>query len=488
MVVGAGSATCKAPRRVLYRLDELQGENRVSIPEREKDADRLWQEGIPATTCPGGAGKWRDEYANQLWKAGATNVLVIPDNDGPGRRHAQDIAKSCHAKGLSVRVVTLPGVPEKGDVSDFLTNHPARALEELACAAPAFTTDTNEPTLDGADATPFGPRLVSMADVEPQEVKWLWDGRLARGKQTLLIGDPGVGKSWVTLDLAARLSRGGSMPRGTGTAQGDVIFLTAEDGLADTVRPRLDRLRADVTRITCLTAMRDEDGDRPFSLVRDLPGLEHAITERSATMVIIDPLSAYLDGSDSYKDAAIRQVLSPLKDLAERTSVAIISIMHLTKASDRKAIHRALGSVALTAAARIVVGVGKHPDDPDIRVVVPVKCNIGPLPDTLAFQLRDDCLEWEPEPVTGMTADDVLNAHGRHADDRNGAQEFLAELLADGPVQSTQVLKDGEANRFSRSTMFRAKSRLGVKAVKKGGSRGGVVLAVPKWADSPARR
>jgi hypothetical protein len=123
-------------RRVVYRLDKLQGKPTVYCVEGEKDADSLWALGIPSTTAPGGAGKWRDDYADQLKAAAVETVVIVPDNDAPGRAHAEQVAKSCYGAGLRVKTVALPNLPDKGDVSDFLGGHTRDELVTLVDASP----------------------------------------------------------------------------------------------------------------------------------------------------------------------------------------------------------------------------------------------------------------------------------------------------------------------------------------------------------------
>ena len=457
----------KGVRRLVYRWPDLKGPA-VCIPEGEKDVDRLWAEGIPATTCAGGAGKWRREDAAQLKETGIERVVIIPDNDEPGRDHAKQVATHCHTVGLEVRIVTLD-VPEKGDVSDYLDRHSVDELRQVLKDAPVYEQPV--PT--------DGPRLVTMADVEPEEVHWLWPGRLALGKFTLLIGDPGLGKSFVTLDTLARISRGTPFPDGAATNVGHVVLLSAEDGLADTIRPRLDAMGADVSRVHALEAARDKAaGERWFSLSRDLEQLRQAVEAKRARCVVIDPLSAYMgNGTDTYKDSAVRSIIAPLAKMAEEMGVAVVGIAHLTKSSDTRAIHRALGSVAFAAAARIVLAVCKDPQDEDRRFVASVKSNLGPEPDALAYRLVDGRVAWEDQPICGLTADQLLSAGVDEGDGRD-AVAFLEETLGEGPLAADQVLKDGKSIGFSESTLRRAKRGLGVTTKKIGFGEG----ACWKWS------
>ncbi len=235
-------------RRVLYRLAALQGQNTVFIVEGEKDVDRLAELGLTATTNAGGAGKWRDEYTKQLTAAGVEQAIVIPDNDETGITHARAVSASCHAAGIKTKLVALP-VAAKGDVSDYLTDHEKADLFALVKAAPLFATD------DAGESTgSAGPVVHTLSDVTAQSVHWLWPRRIARRKLGILAGEPGEGKSTMMLDLAARLTQPGVlMPDGVPAPDGSVLLLSAEDGLSDTIRPRLDACGADVSRVHALT-------------------------------------------------------------------------------------------------------------------------------------------------------------------------------------------------------------------------------------------
>jgi hypothetical protein len=328
------------------------------------------------------------------------------------------------------------------------------------------------------------PAVVCLADVTPEAVRWLWPGRIAQGKLTLIIGDPDKGKSCVTLDLAARVSTGLPWPDGTPAPCGDVVLLTAEDGLSDTVRPRLDAMGGDPSRVHALTAIRTGDRERGFDLTRDLEHLEAELGRTGAILVVIDPVSAYLGRADSYRDAEVRGILAPLAALAERTSVAIVGVMHLTKDAQRKVLYRAQGSLAFVAASRAVFAVAEDKDNPERRLFLPVKNNLGPKPPGLAFRLLPSGsaarVEWDADPVT-VDAEAALAGPEppQERGEREEAQEFLGKVLADGPVASEDVKRQARAAGIAERTLFRAKHDLGVKA-DKDGFRGGWV-----WSLSP---
>lgn len=460
-------------RRVLYQLPALQGQGMVYVVEGEKDVERLRSLGLPATTNPSGAGKWRQEYSAQLKAAKVRSVVVLPDNDKPGEEHAVGVAESCRSAGLDVQVVRLPGLRPKGDVSDwFAAGHTAAEL---------FTLARKAPFLSGTAPGYPAPVLIRLSEIEPERLSWLWPGRLARGKVTLLVGDPGLGKSFVTLDAGARISTGREWPDGGPAPLGEVILLNAEDGLADTIRPRVDVLQGDAARFHILRAVLQEDAERPFSLGADLPALEKALIATRAVLVIIDPVSAYLGKTDSYKDAEVRGLLAPLARLAERHAVAVLGVMHLTKDTQRRAIHRAGGSVAFVGAARVVLAVGKDQGDEVRRLLVPVKTNLSAPPASLAYRIAGLAgeaahVEWEPEPVRGVEADTLLGAEApEDRAERRDADELLRELLAEGERPSLELFKAARANGVSERTLHRAKRRLGIKARREGvpGKKGG---------------
>jgi putative DNA primase/helicase len=457
-------------RRVLYRLAEIQRQGTVYVVEGERDAEALAALGIPATTNPGGAGKWAEDYTEQLKAAGVRQVVILPDNDPPGEAHAQAVARSCFAAGVAVKMIQLPGLPAKGDVSDWLgEGHPREELARVVKAAPLVTLAALEPATvkyGGEDR----PVLIRLSDVAPESVSWLWRGRLAQGKLTLLAGDPGLGKSFITLDVASRISMGREWPDGGEAPRGDTILLSAEDGAADTIRPRVDALGGDASKVHLLRAVRRNDAEQPFCLAADLPALERAIRETGAVLLVIDPLSAYLGKTDSYKDAEVRGLLAPLAAIAEQHKIGVMVVMHLTKDSQRRAIHRAGGSIGFVGAARVVLAVGKDAEDEERRLLVPVKTNLSSPPAALAYRIigrsaAAASVEWEPEPAAGIEADALLGpATLEDREERREADELLRDQLADGERPAVEVQQAARANGISDRTLNRAKRRLGVKA------------------------
>lgn len=331
-----------------------------------------------------------------------------------------------------------------------------------------------------------GPVLVRVADVQPELVRWLWPGRIALGKLTLLAGDPGLGKSFITLDLAARTSTGSTWPDMPllKNAPGGVVLLSAEDELADTIRPRLDAAGADVARVVALQAVRRlrVDGkteEAYFDLTQDLPALEAAIQKSSdCKLVIIDPLTAYLGKIDGHKNAEVRAILARLFELAAKHKVAVLAVTHLNKASTLPAIYRAMGSLAFVAAARAVWAVVRDGDDETgrRRLFVPVKNNLGADETGLAYALepvgQTARVKWESDPVN-VRADDALDGGGRKAAVREDARQFVIDTLTanGGDMLSDDLSTAAEAEGMSERTLRRAKKAVAESYKEKG--RGG---------------
>jgi putative DNA primase/helicase len=467
-------------RRVLFGLPELKAQSVIYIPEGEKDVLALRKIGLTATTSAGGASKnpdkpkWRNDYTQQLRSAGAEFVVVLPDNDDPGRAHAEAVARSCYGGGLKVKVVALPELPEKGDVSDWLdAGHTRDELITIVKASPLYVP-RQEVSSNGdlSDA----PVIQTLSTVKRESVRWIWPRRLARGKLALIAGEPGEGKSTLVLDLGARISTGAAWPDGGHAPLGDVLILSAEDGLADTIAPRLDASGADSTRIHALTAIQSRGGARRhLDLGRDLPQLEAAIQRIRPVVVGIDPISAYLGKADTWKDSEVRALLAPIAELAENYNCAILGVMHLSKGRERKALHRAMGSIGFVAAARIVLAVARDPDNDERRLLLPVKNNLSPPADALAFRLDSGRVLWESGPVHGLTADSVLSASTCDREDRQDAEQLIRGLLDDEnwPLDAAIALKAGRAHGVHERTMQRTAQRLGIRIRRIGFGRGG---------------
>jgi putative DNA primase/helicase len=342
----------------------------------------------------------------------------------------------------------------------------------------------------GPEFSPYGrgAKTVRVADVKREEVDWLWAERLPLGRLTGIIGDPGAGKSWLTLALATAVTTGAALPSDSERPAGDVLLLTAEDGLADTVRPRLEDMGADLERVTVLTAVRDAEGaEHHPSLVDDLPVLADLLAVGRYTLLIIDPINAYLGSSlDTHRDAALRSVLAPLANLAEQWGVAVIFVGHLNKGSRDRAIYRANGSVAYIGASRVVHLVGQNPENEE-RAIVCIKNNLATTPSALGFELREGQFYWLGE--SAITAATLLSpdASEDERSTRQEAMDFLRDLLQEGPVEAQAVQNQARDCGITVKILRTARETLGIKSSRVGGmgAKGKWVWSLPNMPKMP---
>jgi putative DNA primase/helicase len=305
------------------------------------------------------------------------------------------------------------------------------------------------------------------ADIEAEPVHWLWFERIALGKLSLICGEPGLGKTFVSCDMAARVSRGLDFPDGSPCEVGEVALLTAEDGAGDTLRPRLDAAGADVSKVHIIEGIRAPGGREVFLNLGEHIGLIEAwlVQRPTAKLLIIDPITAFLGRTDSHENAAVRGVLGPVAKLAERRGISVTGITHLNK-RETKALHRITGSIAFVAAARAAWLVATDPDDEggDRRLFLPVKNNLGRA-SGLAFAITDGRVAWEPGPV--LTSADDIDGEG-DASPREEAMGWLTDLLTAGPIAATKVWAKAKMERIAERTLKRAKKELGIVSERVG--------------------
>jgi hypothetical protein len=299
-------------------------------------------------------------------------------------------------------------------------------------------------TANGSSTSPENTALVrTLADVTAQPVTWLWKPWIPLGAITLLDGDPGLGKSTISMDLAARVSRGWAMPPDGGPScdPAGVLLLGAEDNLAYTIRPRLDGAGADVSRIHALEAIQTAEGERPPVLPWDLSLVEDMIADRAIRLVVVDPFMAFLDGDlDAHRDQDVRRCMHRLKLLAEKSNASILIVRHLNKLIGGPAIYRGGGSIGITGAVRSALVVGKNPNDQQQCVLAPVKCNLAAKPKSLLYVVETvgdvSRIGWLGE--TDLQADDVL-AHSAGRKRKTTAEQCadaVRDFLTDGPRES----------------------------------------------------
>jgi hypothetical protein len=368
-----------------------------------------------------------------------------------------------------------------------------------------FMTAGNATDMAAAEHPPESsnkkPVLVNLANVQPKKVAWLWPGRIPLGKLSVLDGDPGLGKSMVALDIAARVTTFSAMPDEKITdlaGPKGVVLLTYEDDLSDTIRPRLEAAGADLSRVVSLTRVRDTDGTEKLPDLGDLSCIVKAVEQVTASLVIVDPLMASIPGQvDSHKDQHIRRALAPLAKMAEETGVAVLVVRHMSKIEGRNPIYRGGGSIGIIGAARAGLLVALDPDDPggQRRVLAMSKSNLAVLPPSLVYEIHEVSLCWDSVDASvprvawlgtsGRNASELLSQPKSEEEksDLEEAVDFLQNVLSCGPKPTGEVTQEARKVGISDRTLKRARERLGVKASPDYGTGRGVsrwVLALPQ--------
>jgi putative DNA primase/helicase len=497
--------------RVPYRLPKLLQAETVYLPEGERDVETLEAWGLVASCNPGGSGNshlyagWADYFRGR-------HIVILPDNDEPGRKHAAAVAAALLGAAASVRVVEFPGLPAKGDVTDWRNaGGTPEQLRELTQAAALLSVEalselrarwglTNEePTRATARAAAGSIVTRRLSDIDARPVSWLWPGRIARGKVSIIAGNPGLGKSQVTASIAAIITAGGRWPVDRSQcAPGDVVFLSAEDDPADTLRPRLEAAGAALHRVHSLDAVilgftgEGQQQNRAFSLQRDIEALSSKLAELgNVAAVVIDPITAYLGDVDSHRNAEVRALLAPLSELAAQHGTAIIGVSHLNKSAGTEALMRVTGSLAFVAAARAAYLVAQDPENPARRLFLPMKNNIGPDSSGLAFRIEAATVQsaagpldtslvvWDSEPVTA-TADEIMRTQVQeHGSALREAEEWLRGALSE-PTPAAEISRMAEDSGISRKTLRRASDSLGIVKEKTGMKAGWMWSLTPK--------
>ena len=303
-------------------------------------------------------------------------------------------------------------------------------------------------------------KMIRMSEVQSQEIEWLWYPFIPYGKLTIIQGDPGDGKTTMVLNLAAKLSKGEALDENMKVTEPvNVIYQTEEDGLADTVKPRLELAGADCERIIVI-----DESDKSLSMVDER--LEQAIVRTGARLLILDPIQAYLGGGmDMNRANEARDMTKKLGALAEKTKCAIILIGHMNKASGNKAAYRGMGSIDFFAVARSVLLVGRVEGESNTRAVVQIKINLAAFGHPKAFALSEDGFKWLGDYE--ITVDEVLGGITPKANKMEQAKQMLRELAeTQSAVLSNEIFDRANELGISKRTLENAKKELGVQTRK----------------------
>ena len=475
----------------LWRLKEAAaaGVTDLVLVEGESDTLTLWAHQLIALGIPG-ADMCKIIQAPHL--AGFRRVLICRETDAGG----ENFEKGCTGRLATLEFPGSVGVIEmaRAEVKDandlhlkLLGNESGFLSEWEALVLQARTIDL---PLTGVEV--FG------ADqIEEKQIGWLWRNRIPLGKLVLYVGAPGLGKSFASLDLAARLTNGSAWPDGSPNGLiADSIIFSAEDGMADTIVPRLIALGADRGHIWIAKRVREvnESGEvarRGFNLARDLPKLEKLLDQRPTTrLVVIDPVSAYMSRVDTHKNAEVRsEVLDPLAELAERRDITVLAVTHLNKGAGTNALERVSGSIAFPAAARAVWGFSKDPDDTGKGLMLFGKSNVGPEMPGLAYRIAEDenrraTLQWIVGDVNENLSDVMRRDQENQREGGPGKSDrvrtMLVEMLSEGARPASEIESKAREMGISERSLKKARWDLGVLTSREGFGKGSrFVLSLP---------
>ena len=302
-------------------------------------------------------------------------------------------------------------------------------------------------------------KMISMSEIESQQIEWLWYPYIPYGKITIIQGDPGEGKTTLVLNLAANLSRGHLFEEESIYDPKIIIYQTAEDGLADTVKPRLESAGANCNNILVI-----DESDKSLSMVDER--IEEALKNTKAKLLILDPIQAYLgSGMDMNRANEARNMTKRLSALAEKYKCAIVLVGHMNKASGNKAAYRGIGSIDFYAVARSVLLVGRIEGESNLRAMVQIKNNLAAFGHSKAFQLSEEGFKWIGD--YDISADEVLGGIAPKVNKYERAVELLKELSDEKHmIPSKEILEIANDEKISKRTLENAKQSLGIKAKK----------------------
>ena len=373
-----------------------------------------------------------------------TSVFLCLDNDQAGNEACEKLAGE-----ISERYSVIRLKPSRKDWNEILCDKNADRKKAIAETITIKVPETEE--------------LVPMLcyeDIEQTSVEWLWFPYIPFGKLTIIQGNPGEGKTYFAMMLTAACTNRKLFPNMEDIEPFNVIYQTAEDGLGDTIKPRLLAAGADCSKVLVI-----DDREQPLTML-DIR-LEEAIIQTKARLVVLDPIQGFLGSDvDMHRANEIRPVMKRVAVLAEKYQCAIILIGHMNKNNNGKSSYRGLGSIDFQAAARSVLIVGRIKDEPEVRVVCHVKSSLAPEGKSIAFRLdKDNGFEWIGE--YDISADDLLSGDSRGQKSRK-AKEFLLEILADGGMAQKKIEEEAEKRGIKKKTLRNAKLELEIDSVKRG--------------------
>lgn len=401
--------------------------------------------------------------------------------DAPGGK--EPTRRPMRAASAGDRGAPSPAPPAKGN-RDAAERVAAEILAAMGAAhhPPSTASVPDQPRRERNRAIrPAINNVVRLSEVAPEPIVWLSPGRLGIGKITVLDGDPGLGKSTLLCEFAARITQGQPLPGGQPAPPRGVILLAGEDALYDTVRPRIDAAGGDPKRVVAIVSISDRaQSGRPVALPGDAAELAARAIHAEASLIIIDPLAAFLGPRRGVNDAGhMRRVLAALREVAELAGVAIVVVRHLNKAAGANPMYRGSGSIGIIGSARCGLLLASDPDDPARRILAATKENLTTPPPSLAFRLITDPgasvarVVWEGE--SRWTASQLLNESAESASVRSAltdARQWLRAALAAGPRPSKALLQEAAAHGHAERTLARARRAESIVIRKEPGRNG----------------
>ena len=437
--------------------------------------------------------------AERLRKNHPNAKIVVVSDVGNGEDAAIEAARSING------YLAKPSFPTGStgtDINDLHVESGLQAVKDCLQSAKFAQQLSDEPVIEptstSAKQAPVagasgGVTLVQGSTINPENIIWVWFGWLPSGKLVILAGQPGTGKTTVTLSIAAIITIGGRLPDGTTSSVGSVVIWSGEDGVADTITPRLIAMGADMTKVYFVEGR----GGQPFEPSRDMAQLAKRVKAvPDVKLIIVDPVVSAISG-DSHKNAEVRKSLQPLVDMGKETGACIVGISHFNKSGGKTAnpLDLISGSIAFAAVARVVIGAAKlqNPDEHGhTRIFCRIKSNIGPDEDGVGYDLRMESLSSRPDIeasvvlwgqyVKGHSRDLLSKANASQPSEKSKlmqAEDFLRDLLSGGGVASTTVEDEAKSAGISISTLRKAKESLGVINIKEPGAGGKWLYVFP---------
>jgi len=402
--------------------------------------------------------------AGTLELVGGASYISVLGNSVPNVEHWEDHLKIVQEKAtfraLKAEALRLQELADAGDIHKAL-----EAIERAQAEAAAMIEG-------GRDRA----RVVNLAGVEAQETRWLWRPYIPLDCITILEGDPKTSKTWAALAITAAITRGYPLPGEDGKPvarmPGNVLYLTAEDSLSMTLRPRLEKGNADLSRVNVLEGKISADGKTVVPVtMQDLDILAQTLERYRPVLVVIDPMAAFLGTNvNANRFEQVRPVLAGVTRLAEVYGCAVLLIRHLSKGPKDRAIYKGQGSIDFTAAARSVLMVGKDPNIPGQRVMVHNLCNVAKEGPAQSFVITDEgALEWAG--VTDITGDELVAPVMVDVEERGSraeAKEFLLKALANGRQLATDMEEARKAHDIADRTLKRARQDLNIQVYRDG--------------------